>query len=347
MAAKNRSVETMKKTFDEISSSAGKLDKSTSMAVDAISACRGTVIVIGSGKLNRIAEKISADFRSTGRVSYSLDPSALLHGEAATISKNDVVMLISTGNEREDATALIPTLKKIKPFTIVLTSSSRSTLARIADIVIAIPAAVDNADSLLVFTASVSALAVSGMICLSLLYRNEADRKTETPVYDGSGDAIYSVNDLISSDSKTPSVPCDTPFRDALIELTSKGLGAISVTDENGQLAGIITDGDVRRLLQKSQGSLARIFLTNVESVMIKNPKRITTGTTLADALQIMENSAITVLPVVNSKNAPVGMIHLHDLVQLGLNVSAKGKSAPSKKSAKKVSLTGGKKSKK
>lgn len=339
MAVKNRSAETLKKTADEISTSVSRLEKSVSAAADAIAASKGTVVIISSGKLGKIADKISADFRSAGKVSYCLDPSSLLHGEAATISGKDVVILISSGSEREETISLVPMLKRIKPFIITLTPAGRGSLSKISNIVIPLSSPIDNADALLAYSSSVSALSISGMICLSLLYRKEADRKTSTPIYDDSGDAIYTVQDLVSSGAKTPSVPSDTAFRDALFELTSRGLGAISVTGEDGKLAGIITDGDVRRLLQKSQGSLARIFLTNVESLMTKNPKRITSDMTPQEALRIMENSAITVLPVVNAKDAPVGMIHLHDLVQLNL-----GAGTPAGKASKKKGASGGKK---
>jgi arabinose-5-phosphate isomerase len=131
--------------------------------------------------------------------------------------------------------------------------------------------------------------------------------------------------------------------RDALLEITSKGLGAISIVGDDGALTGIVTDGDVRRLLQKSQGSLANLFLTSVKSVMTKSPKHVRRESTMFEALKIMEDNSITVLPVVGAKSEPVGMIHLHDLVQLGLlkmNVSdATLKTSPEHKNTTKKSV--------
>jgi len=161
-------------------------------------------------------------------------------------------------------------------------------------------------------------MALGDLLALTMLHNQEADHGRSIDACD-SGEALYTIEDLVTTRPHNPTVPWDTPFRDALFELTSKGLGAISIVDDAGRLIGIITDGDVRRLLQKSQGVLARIFLTNVDSCMTKNPKRLTPSKSVTEALELMENHAITVLPVVDDGGKPVGMIHLHDLVQLGI----------------------------
>ena len=307
-------------------------------ALDMVRSCRGTVIVIGFGKSGAVGAKLAATLRSAGRRACLINPVEAFHGEAASFSGDDVALLISSSGESDEIVRIIPWLKKKRVPIIAVTPFDRSSIARAADVTLKTLTPADSIDNYASYSSCVSALALADLIALALLYEQDVERERTGAAEHGAGEVICTIEDLLATRPNNPVAPHDMIFRDALIELTSKGLGAISIVGPDGLLAGIITDGDVRRMLQRSQGSLAQLFLKNVEAVMTKNPKRIAAGKTLPEAIAMMEDNAITVLPVVNNKSVPVGMIHLHDLVQLGLQLSpprqAKKASGPAKKAA-------------
>ncbi len=307
-------------------------------AVEMVRSCRGTVVVIGFGKSGAVGAKVAATLRSAGRRAAIMNPVEAFHGEAASISPEDVALVISSSGESDEIVRIIPWLKKKRVPVIAVTPYDRSSIARAADVLLKTLPPADPTDNYASYSTCLSALAMADLIALAIIYEQDIEHERVTGSRKDAGEAIYTIEDLLATRPNNPVVPHDMIFRDALIEMTSKGLGAISVVALDGTLAGIITDGDVRRLLQRSQGSLTQLFLKNVESVMTKNPKRIAVSKTLPDAIAMMENNAITVLPVVNAGSVPVGMIHLHDLVQLGLQISPPWKTgkepAPRKKAA-------------
>lgn len=308
--------------------------KALAAAMNLIRGCKGTIVVVGFGKSGAVGSKLAATFRSAGRRAFLLNPVEAFHGEAASVTADDVAIVISSSGESDEIMRIIPWLKKKGVKIISLNPSLRSSLSRASDVVLRTAAPLDSTDNYASYSTCLSALAIGDLMGLALLYEQDMEHERAGSIEAGRSEAIYTIEDMLATRPNNPVVNHDIVFRDALIEMTSKGLGAISIVGEDGKLCGIITDGDVRRLLQKSQGSLTRQFLTNVESVMTRNPKRIVAGKTLHDALSIMEDNAITVLPVVNDESVPVGMIHLHDLVQLGLPYS------PGKKAAKKTVLS-------
>ncbi|MFA6449699.1 MAG: SIS domain-containing protein [bacterium] len=304
-------------------------------ALELTRSCRGTIVVVGFGKSGAVGAKLAATMRSAGRRAFLINPVEAFHGEAASISGDDIAILISSSGESDEIMRIIPWLKKKKVKLIALTPYERSNMARASDVVLKTVAPMDTTDNYASYSTCLSALALGDLLALALLYDQDIERERSSSVKAGAGEAIYAIEDLLATRPNNPVVKHDLIFRDALIVLTSKGLGAISVIGEDGKLAGIITDGDVRRILQRSQGSITQLFLKNVDSVMTKNPKRITASKTLFDALNMMEDNAITVLPVVNEDSAPVGMLHLHDLVQLGMLVGSSGRK-PAAATAKK-----------
>jgi arabinose-5-phosphate isomerase len=307
--------------------------KALAAAFDLIGTCKGAVVVVGFGKSGAIGAKLAATFRSAGRRAYLLSPVDAFYGEAVAVSGDDVAIVISSSGESAEIIRIVPWLKKKGVRIIALNPSGRSSLSRAADVVLRTIAPADSTDNYASYSTCIGSLALGDLLGLSVLYEQGVDRESFEIAEPGGTGKVYTVDDMLAARPGNPIVRHGVIFRDALVELTSKGLGAISVTAEDGTLAGIITDGDVRRLMQRSQDSLARLFLTNVESVMTRNPRRVGSSETLMKALTIMEDNAITVLPVVNAESAPVGMIHLHDLVQLGLQYSPK-KLAPVKKTA-------------
>jgi arabinose-5-phosphate isomerase len=226
--------------------------------------------------------------------------------------------VVSSTGESDELMRIIPWLKKKKVKLIALTPSDRSSLARACDVLLKTQQPGNAADGFASYTSCISALAIGDLLGLSLLYAQDLEHGGAAPAA-YARNAIHTVSDLIETRPLNPTSPENMIFKDALLELTAKGLGAISIVSPDGRLAGILTDGDIRRLLQRSQGSLTQLFLTNVSSVMTKNPRRIASDKTVFDALKMMEDNAITVLPVVDADGRPAGMIHLHDLVQMGL----------------------------
>ncbi len=317
--------DTLERQSAEIKCLADGIGKPFEKALDLLRSCRGTIVVIGFGKSGAVGAKLTATFRSAGRHACLINPVEAFHGEAASISADDVAILLSSSGESDEIMRIIPWLKKKTVRLIAVTPSERSSMARAADIVLKTSMPADGTDSFASYSTCLSALALGDLLALALLYDQDIEHERSDSSAVGAGEAIYAIEDMLATRPNNPVVKNDLIFRDALIELTSKGLGAISITGDDGKLAGIITDGDVRRLLQKSQGSLTQLFLKNVDSVMTKNPKRIASKKTLQDALNLMEDNAITVLPVVDESSVPVGMIHLHDLVQIGLLVRPVG----------------------
>jgi len=344
MATKKKMKEVLRNLAKVLDGLSGSFPDSFDKAIKLLNSCKGNIVVIAYGKSAHIGSKLVSTFRSAGRKAYLLDPVDAFYGEAASVSGKDTSVIISSG-ESDEIMRIIPWLKKKNARIISITPSGRSSLARASDVVLKTAMPADAADGMASYTTSITSLALGDLLGLSMLYDQDVEKERASSA--GSSDeALYTIEDLLSTRPGNPYVPWDTPFRDALIELTSRGLGAISIVDDKGKIEGIITDGDVRRLLQKSQGSLARIFLTNVETVMTKNPKRLTPSKSLSEAINIMEDNAITVLPVVDDNEKPVGMVHLHDLVQLGIlrkkpegkvkNKSIRANKKPKRKSGRK-----------
>ncbi len=336
MALNRKAKEILEHQSREISRLAGTLGKNFDKALDLVRSGKGAIVLVGFGKSGAVCAKLAATFRSAGRLAYVLDPVEAFHGEAAAIGPDDVAIAVSSSGESDEIMRITPWIRKRKAALIALTSSERSSLARAADIVLPTAPPADPTDAAASYTTCVSALAIGDLIGMSLLYEKAIDSERAEGTVAATGEAIFTIEDMLSARKKNPVVGKDVIFKDALIELTTQGLGAISVTDDDGRLAGIVTDGDVRRLLQKSQGSLTSLFLTSVGNVMTRNPKRITSTKSLHETLKVMEDNAITVLPVVNEKSKPVGMVHLHDLVQLGiLQKSAPESGSPKKEKTK------------
>ncbi|MEW5946486.1 MAG: CBS domain-containing protein [bacterium] len=294
------------------------LDESLDQALKLVRGTRGAVYVAGAGKSRPAAEKIASSLRTAGRTALFLDLHGAEPAETAPISHRDLVIVVSPTGESADLIRLLPALRKKKVKVIAITSSPRSGIARFSDLVVRTKLPSDLADSMIAFSPTLCALIAGETIAMTLIRDAVSGARGAPPVIEPP-DAAFTVADIIAVRPRNPVAAKSVIVKDSLLELTSKGLGAISIVDDDGRLAGIITDGDVRRLLQRSQGSLTRLFLTSADKVMTPNPKRISPEKNVFDALELMESAAITVLPVVDSDNRPVGMIHLHDLVQVGL----------------------------
>ncbi len=288
-------------------------------AANLILSSPGRVVVMGMGKSGLVGRKISATLSSLGTPSFFLHPAEALHGDLGMVRKGDIGLILSNSGETREVLAVIPYFRRIGSRIIAFTGRERSTLAREADIVLntfvereACPLGLAPTSSTTVMLALGDALAI---LLAKMRGLKEEDFALVHP--DGSlgRKLLLRVEDLMHTGREVPVVGEETILKDALFEMTSKGFGTILVERE-GKLVGILTDGDLRRLLERIGYALLD---KSVGEVMIRNPKSIAPEKLAAQALALMEKHEISVLPVVDGDNKIVGIIHIHDLLKAGI----------------------------
>ncbi len=290
-------------------------------AVRLILASKGRVVVTGMGKSGLIGQKIASTMASTGTPAFFLHPAEGIHGDLGMIMKGDVVIAISYSGEVEEVVRILPVIKRLGASLIVMTGNSASSLARAGDVFLDISVKEEACPLGLAPTASTTAtLAMGDALAVALLVKRGFSAEDFALFHPGGTlgkKLLLKVEDLMHKGQSIPLVHSDTLMREALFEMTSKRLGIVGVTDGNGSLAGVITDGDLRRALEQG----VDIINMAAGALMIRNPKRIAAADLAAKALQRMEQHAITSLFVFNNENddKPVGIIHLHDLLKAGL----------------------------
>jgi arabinose-5-phosphate isomerase len=299
-----------------------RIDENFSKAVEMIYNCKGRVIVTGMGKSGLVAEKIVATMNSTGTPALFLHPADAVHGDLGMVRKADVVICISKSGDTAEILQLIPMFKRIGVPIISMIGNVKSPLATSSTIVLDVSVKEEACPLDLAPTASTTAtLAFGDALAIALLEKRQFT-KEEFALYHPGGSLgrrlLLRIEEIMVNGDAVPKVHENVPLHEAILEMTSKRLGATCVVDGNGSLAGIITDGDLRRLLQKTTD------VTNVRAVsaMSKSPKTITKDVLAALALQEMEAYNITQLIVVDDRHRPIGMVHLHDLVKAGLGES-------------------------
>jgi arabinose-5-phosphate isomerase len=300
---------------------ADSIDGEFERAVRMILASKGRVIVTGMGKSGLIGQKIASTMASTGTPAFFLHPAEALHGDLGMIINGDVVIAISNSGETEEVLRILPIVRRIGAELISMTGRPGSTLARSGDVHLNIAIKEEACPLGLAPTASTTAtLAMGDALSVALLV--ERGFKAEDFALFHPGGALgkkllLSVNDLMHSGDALPLVAADTPMRVALFEITSKKLGCTGVVDENNSLVGVVTDGDLRRALEKGVEFLER----PAAELMNRNPKRVLATDLAARALQQMEKFAITSLFVFENDTTPqpVGIVHLHDLLKAGI----------------------------
>ncbi len=288
-------------------------------AANLILSSPGRVVVMGMGKSGLVGRKISATLSSLGTPSFFLHPAEALHGDLGMVRKGDIGLVLSNSGETREVLAVIPYFRRIGSRIIAFTGRERSTLAKEADIVLntfvereACPLGLAPTSSTTVMLALGDALAI---LLAKMRGLKEEDFALVHP--DGSlgRKLLLRVEDLMHTGREVPVVGEETILKDALFEMTSKGFGTILVERE-GKLVGILTDGDLRRLLERIGYALLD---KSIGEVMIRNPKRIAPEKLAAQALALMEKHEISVLPVVDGDNKIVGIIHIHDLLKAGI----------------------------
>jgi arabinose-5-phosphate isomerase len=297
-----------------------KIGESFIRAVDIILNCKGKVIVTGMGKSGIIGKKIAATLSSTGTPAFFLNPAEGSHGDVGMVSKDDVVLAISNSGETEEILRLLPVLKRLDIKIISITGNLKSMLARSSDVCLDASVREEACPMGLAPTASTTAaLALGDALAITLLNRRgfkEEDFAIFHPAGNLGKRLLLKIEDLMHVGNAIPVVKMDTLMKDAIIEISSKRLGITTVVDSRGKLVGVITDGDLRRGIEKwGEG-----FLTmKAEEVMTYRPKTIKRDVLAAQAVSIMERHAITVLIVVDDENNIEGIIHLHDLLKAGI----------------------------
>ena len=290
-------------------------------AVELILASRGRVVVTGMGKSGLVGQKIASTMASTGTPAFFLHPAEGIHGDLGMIIKGDVVIAISNSGETEEVIRILPIIKRLGASLIAMTGSAGSTLARSGDVFLDISVKEEACPLGLAPTASTTAtLAMGDALSVALLLQRGFKAEDFALFHPGGAlgkKLILRVEDMMHKGDDVPLVKESTSMREALFVITSKGLGITGVTDAAGNLTGIITDGDLRRALEKGTDFLER----SAGQLMTRNPKRIKRSELAASALQRMEEYSITTLFVFEDDggNRPVGVIHLHDLLKAGI----------------------------
>jgi arabinose-5-phosphate isomerase len=287
-------------------------------AVDTIRSCKGRLIISGVGKSGIVAQKIAATLNSTGTPSLFMHAADAIHGDLGMIQKEDVVMLLSKSGESPEIKVLIPLLKNFGNPLIGMAGSSNSYLARNADCFLNTTVEQEACPNNLAPTSSTTAQMVMGdvlAVCLMELAGFNGQDFARYHPGGNLGKRMYlRVQDLYADNPKPQVVP-NAELRDIIMEITQKRLGATAVIDEAGKIHGIITDGDLRRMLTKGN-SLDNIKAADILSL---NPKTILPDELAVKALEILRTHDISQLLVINNKGVYLGMLHLHDLVKEGI----------------------------
>lgn len=303
-----------------ITSIVERLDDRFVQAVELLHTCRGKVVVTGIGKSGLICRKIAATLASTGTPSFFLHSGDAVHGDLGMVMKGDVILAVSNSGETEEILKLLPHFKLHELKLVVMTGKTDSTLAKAGDVVLDVAVAEEACPLGLAPTASTTAaLAVGDALAVALLEQRgfkEEDFAVRHPGGILGRKLLLRVEDLMHRGDQVPLVDQDRPVKEALFEITSKRLGVTGVVDSQGKLVGIITDGDLRRGLERHRD----IFSLKAKDLMTRQPKTIPAETLAAEAVAIMERYPITSLFVLeNGSQIPLGVIHLHDLIKSGI----------------------------
>ncbi|MEO6212191.1 MAG: KpsF/GutQ family sugar-phosphate isomerase [Vicinamibacterales bacterium] len=290
-----------------------RLDGDFERAIQLLFECHGRVIVTGMGKSGIICRKIAATLSSTGTSAWFLHPAEAIHGDLGAIREEDVVIALSHSGETEELVRLLESIRRIDARLIALTGDPRSTLARAADVTLNCGIAEEACPLNLAPTASTAAaLAMGDALAMTLLVRKGFRVEDFASLHPGGklGRRLMRVEHVMHAGDAAPVVSTAAPMPDVFHEMSSKRLGMTCVVDADGRLAGVFTDGDLRRLMARSSDVLS----LTAGAVMKKTPITIRRGMLAVEALKIMETHKITSVVVENGEGAVEGVVHLHDL---------------------------------
>jgi arabinose-5-phosphate isomerase len=288
-------------------------------AVETIYAAKGRVVLTGMGKSGLIARKIVATLNSTGTAAIYLHPTDALHGDLGMVRKEDVVIIISKSGSTDEISKLIPMFKRLGVKLIAMSGNPNSSLVKESDIFLNISVKEEACPHDLAPTSSTTATLVMGdALSVALLQKRGFTAEDFALLHPGGslGKRLsLKIDEIMTKGEGVPIVREDSSIKDIILEMTSKRLGTTCVVNKDGKLSGVITDGDLRRLLEKTMDVKNLVAI----DIMSKNPKVTDKDYLASFALQIMESHKITSLIVADREKKPIGIVHLHDLVNLGL----------------------------
>ena len=296
----------------------GRIDDKFARAVTLIRNCRGRVIVTGMGKSGIICRKIAATLASTGTPAFFLHPAEAVHGDLGVIQADDVVIAMSYSGETEELTRVLETLKRIGAPLVAITGDITSTLAQSADIALDCSVSEEACPMNLVPTASTTAaLALGDALAMTVLVEKGFKPEDFANLHPGGklGKKLMRVEQLMNAGDALPVVQLHTAMRDVIYEMSRKKLGMTAVVEKDGRVAGIITDGDLRRKMATTPHILDLV----ARDVMTADPVAIPHTTLAAEALALMEQRKITSIVVIDAQRRVEGVVHLHDLWRTGL----------------------------
>lgn len=306
---------------DALSAMASRIDVSFETAVDLILSSSGRVIISGMGKSGLVGQKIASTMASTGTPAFFLHPAEGIHGDLGMIMAGDVVIAISNSGETEEILRILPSIKRLGAQLIAMSGNPASNLARSSDVFLDVSVKEEACPLGLAPTASTTAtLAMGDALAVALLVKRGFKAEDFAIFHPGGSlgkKLLLRVEDLMHSGEGIPMVCEDTLMKEALFVITSKGLGVTGVCSTDGSLQGVITDGDLRRSLEKGYDILNQ----SAAEIMKRGPLRIRRSELAAAALQVMERRAITSLFVFENdqSSVPCGIIHLHDILKAGI----------------------------
>lgn len=288
-------------------------------AVETIFNSPGRVVFTGMGKSGLIARKIVATLNSTGTAAIYLHPTDAMHGDLGMVRKEDVVIFISKSGNTDEVNNLLPMLKRMKVKIIAMSGDKNSKLVEQSDIFLDISVREEACPHDLAPTSSTTAaLAMGDALSMALLDMRNFSPEDFAYLHPGGslGKRLsLEIREIMITGEKVPIIKPEESIKDVILEITSKRLGTTCVVDDNGLLCGVITDGDLRRLLERTLD----IKELKAKDIMTKTPKVLKENQLASFALQQMENFKITAMIIIDDNNKPVGIIHLHDLINLGL----------------------------
>ncbi|MCH5342812.1 MAG: KpsF/GutQ family sugar-phosphate isomerase [Acetatifactor sp.] len=304
-------IEALQKTRDS-------LDFTFVDILDLITCCSGKVIMIGMGKPGHIAAKVAATFASLGTPAFHLNPAEAMHGDLGMISANDVVMVISYSGESDEIISILPNIKLIGACIVAVTGNANSTLAKYADVVQVLPSFTEACYLGLAPSSSTTAALCYGdalAIVASGIYGfKDVDFGKFHPAGALGKKIILRVDDIMAKGSENAVIENDVNLKEVIIELSKKGLGIVSVVNKQGLLEGVITDGDLRRQLEKG----VDVYKLQVQDIMSRKPITIETDRLAIEALNLMKEKNISCIPVIKNGVA-IGTVRMQSIISVGI----------------------------
>lgn len=291
------------------------LGRALGAAGTLIQTAKGRLIVSGMGKSGHVARKIAATFASTGTPAFFVHPSEASHGDLGMITTDDVVLALSWSGETAELKNVIDYSRRFRIALIAMTAYADSTLGKAADVVLTLPQAREACPhNLAPTTSSLMQLALGDALAIALLESRGFTDRDFHMLHPGGrlGALLKFVRDVMNTGASLPLIPLGSRMSDAIVEISAKGMGCVGVTDPRGQIVGIITDGDLRRHMRPG------LTEATVDEIMTKGPKICRSDQLVSEVIEVLNSSKITTIFVVENAK-PVGIVHLHDLLRIGV----------------------------